>query len=113
MDDLVSNCEYTIILSAKDRATAQWIEKMGGQFLQRQMSSTGSYAARKYTTSYQLQALYTADELLRLQSEGKELLISPYGIYRLQRAAYYEDKELNALSEEIQSSNEDWEKLMR
>ena len=62
VDDLVSNCEYTIILSAKDRATAQWIEKMGGQFLQ--------------------------------------------------RAAYYEDKELNALSEEIQSSNEDWEKLM-
>lgn len=87
--------------------------KLVGQFLQRQMSSTGSYAARKYTTSYQLQALYTADELLRLQSEGKELLISPYGIYRLQRAAYYEDKELNALSEEIQSSNEDWEKLMR
>ena len=113
VDDLVSNCEYTIILSAKDRATAQWIEKLGGQFLQRQMSSTGSYAARKYTTSYQLQALYTADELLRLQSEGKELLISPYGIYQLQRAAYYEDKELNALSEEIQSSNEDWEKLMR
>ena len=113
VDDLVSNCEYTVILSAKDRSTAQWIEKLGGQFLQRQMSSTGSYAARKYTTSYQLQALYTADELLRLQSEGKELLISPYGIYRLQRAAYYEDKELNALSEEIQSSNEDWEKLMR
>ena len=113
VDDLVSNCEYTIILSAKDRATAQWIEKLGGQFLQRQMSSTGSYAARKYTTSYQLQALYTADELLRLQSEGKELLISPYGIYQLQRAAYYEDQELNALSEEIQSSNEDWEKLMR
>ena len=52
VDDLVSNCEYTVIPSAKDRSTAQWIEKLGGQFLQRQMSSTGSYAARKYTTSY-------------------------------------------------------------
>lgn len=112
VDDLVSNCEYTIILSAKDRATAQWIEKMGGQFLQRQMSSTGSYAARKYTTSYQLQALYTADELLRLQSEGKELLISPYGIFRLKRVAYYEDNRLNALSEEIQADNDNWKKLM-
>lgn len=113
VDDLVSNCEYTVILSAKDRATAQWIEKLGGQFLQRQVSSTGSYASRKNTTSYQLQALYTADELLRLQSEGKELLISPYGIYQLKRAAYYEDKRLNALSEEIQADNDNWKKLMR
>ena len=112
VDDLVSNCEYTIILSAKDRATAQWIEKLGGQFLQRQISSSGSYASRKNTTSYQLQALYTADELLRLQSEGKELLISPYGIYQLKRAAYYEDKKLNALSEEIQADNDNWKKLM-
>lgn len=112
VDDLVSNCEYTVILSAKDRATAQWIEKLGGQFLQRQVSSTGSYASRKNTTSYQLQALYTADELLRLQSEGKELLISPYGIYQLKRAAYYEDKRLNALSEEIQADNDNWKKLM-
>ena len=112
VDDLVSNCEYTIILSAKDRATAQWIEKLGGQFLQRQVSSTGSYASRKNTTSYQLQALYTADELLRLQSEGKELLISPYGIFQLKRAAYYEDNRLNALSEEIQADNDNWKKLM-
>jgi len=113
VDDLVSNCEYTVILSAKDRATAQWIEKLGGQFLQRQVSSTGSYASRKNTTSYQLQTLYTADELLRLQSEGKELLISPYGIYQLKRAAYYEDKKLNVLSEEIQEDNDNWKKLMR
>ena len=112
VDDLVSNCEYTIILSAKDRATAQWIEKLGGQFLQRQVSSSGSYASRKNTTSYQLQTLYTADELLRLQSEGKELLISPYGIFQLKRAAYYEDKKLSALSEEIRADNDNWKKLM-
>ncbi len=112
VDDLVSNCEYTVILSAKDRATAQWIEKLGGRFLQRQVSSSGSYASRKNTTSYQLQALYTADELLRLQSEGKELLISSYGIYQLKRAAYYEDKKLNTLSEKIQADNDNWKKLM-
>lgn len=112
VDDLVSNCEYTVILSAKDRATAQWIEKLGGQFLQRQVSSSGSYASRKNTTSYQLQALYTADELLRLQSEGKELLISSYGIYQLKRAAYYEDQKLNTLSVKIQADNDNWKKLM-
>ena len=109
VDDFVSNFEYTVVLSAKDTATAKWIGDLSGKFLQRQVSQSGSYASRKSTTSYQRQELITPDELLTLQAEGKELLICPYGVFRLDKAKYYRDAVLSEASEKCQKKNAEFE----
>ena len=112
VDDFVSNFEYTVVLSAKDSATAQWLSDISGKFLQRSISTSGHYGNRKSTTSYQLQSLVTPDELLTLQTQGKELLICPFGVFRLDRARYYTDPFLSKASLEFQRQNQKMNELI-
>lgn len=105
-EDLISNCEYILVLSAKDLQTAKMIEQWCGKFLQKQISIAGIGEKRKDTVSYRDQSIVTVDELLRLQSEKKELLISPYGFFRLDRAEYYRDKNMAERSKKIQKHND-------
>lgn len=113
VDDFVSNFEYTAVLSAKDTATAKWLSDLSGKFLQRSISTSGHYGSRKATTSYQLQSLVTPDELLTLQAKGKELLVCPYGVYRLDRAKYYEDFALSEASARFQRQNDKVNELLQ
>lgn len=112
VDDFVSNFEYTVVLSAKDTATAKWLSDLSGKFLQRNISLSGDYTGRKATTSYQLQSLVTPDELLTLQSEEKVLMVCPYGVYRLDRAKYYEDPLLSEASKKWQEQNRKYDETM-
>ena len=112
VDDFVSNFEYTVVLSAKDSATAKWLSDISGKFLQRSISTSGHYGNRKSTTSYQLQSLITPDELLTLQTQGKELLICPFGVFRLDRARYYTDPVLSKASLEFQRHNQKMNELL-
>ena len=46
----------------------------------------------------------TPADLMYLQTSGEEILISPYGYYRLKKCPYYADKKLSSIAKNVEEN---------
>ena len=108
--DLFSNCGIKLYLAVADVEEAEKITKYVGKSTIHYMSGSSSKGAasllpNSYSKNVQTQArdLITADEVMRLsESEGKEmaiLLVQGISPLKIQRTYYFEDPQLNKLSQ--------------
>lgn len=90
--DLISNCPYIVVLSATSSKTQQMIQNWCGKYEEKKVGWNGSFFNRTEHVSFEEKYIVTPDDLMYLQSTGEEILISPYGYYRIKKCPYYSDK---------------------
>ncbi len=110
VDDLINNCEYIEILSAKDPTTAKMVSTWCGKYNEKSINRQ-SGREKSSSLSYIEKPIITEDELITLQQSGEAILISPYGWNRIIKTPYYRDKAFEELSKKIETSNKEFKEV--
>lgn len=104
--DLISNCGYTVVLSASSSKTQKTICEWCGKYMARKQSWTGEGKTRKSSVSYEEKSIVEPSDLMKLQRTGEAILITPYGYCRVKKAPYYKDPYLKPLAMAVREHNE-------
>lgn len=103
--DLLSNCPYIVVLSASSHKTQQSVCAWCGKYKVRKTSWNNKGIERNTTVAYEEKDIVEPADLMTLKNTGEAILISPYGYNRVKKVAYYEDKYLKPMADEIISYN--------
>lgn len=104
--DLISNCGYTVVLSASSSKTQKTICEWCGKYMARKQSWNGEGRSRKSSVSYEEKNIVDPSELMKLQRTGEAILITPYGYCRVNKVPYYKDLYLKPLAKTVREHNE-------
>ena len=102
--DLISNCPYIVVLSATSTKTQQMIQNWCGKYMEKVISWSGGFLDKTEHISYEEKNIITPADLMYLQTSGEEILISPYGYYRLKKCPYYADKKLSSIAKNVEDN---------
>ena len=103
--DLISNCNYKIILDASSVKTQKMICEWVGKYKERRLSDSNG-KSRQTTTSYEEKDILQPSDLITLAQSGELILISPYGYHRIKKCPYYADRYFKPLADEIMQHNQ-------
>lgn len=112
MKNILELCRVNLLLSAKDPATVDIFSRMAGEYKETLVSVTNSgsvlssNASSATNTSHQYRPVLTAQDFADLE-ENKQLVAFINGKYfMIDKLNYYEDKVMNAYSEEVLARNQ-------
>lgn len=111
VDDLISNCPYTVILSASSEKTQKKIIAWSGKYKDKKVAYMGAGKGRKSTITFEEKDLVEATELITLPDKNEAILISSHGYCRIKKQPYYKDKIFGEKSKELQNLNKDIMKI--
>lgn len=104
--DLISNCEFVEILSAKSSKTQKAVCDWCGKYREKKLNWSGTVGNRKISTTYDEKAIVNPSDLITLQASGEAILISPYGYNRIKKVPYYTDTYFRERAERIRKHND-------
>lgn len=114
VDDLISNCAYTAVLSATSKKTQDKIISWSGQYTERRTSyNQGKGASSHRSISYEQRNIVEAEDLVTLPDSGELILITPKGYSRIKKSPYYKIRQLNDRSKEIENFNQNIDSMER
>ena len=114
VDDLISNCAYTAVLSATSKKTQDKIISWSGQYTERRTSyNQGKGASSHRSISYEQRNIVEAEDLVTLSDSGELILITPKGYSRIKKSPYYKIRQLNDRSKEIENFNQNIDSMER
>ena len=102
--DLISNCNYKIVLDASSQKTQHLIREWCGTYRELKKTWTGA-------VSFEEKPIVEGSDLMTLAQTGEAILICPYGYFRIQKTPYYKDKILKKLADEVAEYNKTVEEL--
>lgn len=109
--DLISNCNYKIILDASSHKTQHTISEWCGNYKEQKKTWNDAGAKQKMGVSFEEKPIVEGSDLMTLAQTGEVILICPYGYFRIQKTPYYRDKILKKLADEVAEYNKTVEEL--
>lgn len=103
--DLISNCNYVIVLSAKSQKTQEMVCKWCGKYRAKKKSWSGNGKDKRSNISYEDKELIEESDFIQLERKEEAILITPYGYLRVKKVPYYKDKFFKPLAEKIKKHN--------
>lgn len=103
--DLLSNCNYKVILDASSSKTMKMVTEWCGTYRSKHKSWDGTGSKRKVSVSYEDKPVVEASDLMTLSLSGELILISPHGYNRIQKTYYFKDPSLKKLANDIKDYN--------
>lgn len=103
--DLISNCAYIEVLDAMSTKTQKMIIEWGGKYIQKKKSWSGSASKINISTSFEEVNLINSTDIMQLKQEKQAMLVSPYGVYFIDKNPYYGDPILSVLSDDCVACN--------
>ncbi len=104
--DLLSNCNYKIILDASSSKTIKMVSEWCGNYRSKHKSWDGTGKNRKVSVSFEDKPIVESSDLMTLSGTGDLILISPHGYNRIQKAFYFKDPYLAKLAESVKAYND-------
>lgn len=109
--DLISNCNYKIVLDASSQKTQHMIREWCGKYRELKKTWNGAGTKQKTGVSFEEKPIVEESDLMTLAQTGEVILICPYGYFRIQKTPYYRDKNLKKLADEVAEYNKTVEEL--
>lgn len=109
--DLISNCNYKIILDASSQKTQHTISEWCGNYKEQKKTWNDAGAKQKMGVSFEEKPIVEGSDLMTLAQTGEAILVCPYGYFRIQKTPYYKDKILKKLADEVAEYNKTVEEL--
>ena len=109
--DLISNCNYKIVLDASSQKTQHMIREWCGKYRELKKTWNGVGTKQKTGVSFEEKPIVEESDLMTLAQTGEVILICPYGYFRIQKTPYYRDKNLKKLADEVAEYNKTVEEL--
>lgn len=109
--DLISNCNYKIILDASSQKTQHTISEWCGNYKEKKKIWNEAGTKQKTGISFEEKPIVEGSDLMTLAQTGEAILICPYGYFRIQKTPYYKDKILKKLADEVAEYNKTVEEL--
>lgn len=109
--DLISNCNYKIVLDASSQKTQHMIREWCGKYRELKKTWNGAGTKQKTGVSFEEKPIVEESNLMTLAQTGEVILICPYGYFRIQKTPYYRDKNLKKLADEVAEYNKTVEEL--
>lgn len=105
--DLLSNCNYKVVLDASSSKTQKMVCEMAGTYKERKLSASHSNKnSRSTTTSYEEKRILKESDLITLAQTGDTVLLTPYGYLRVHKTPYYSDGYFKLLAEKVKRYND-------
>ena len=109
--DLISNCNYKIILDASSQKTQHTISEWCGNYKEQKKTWNDAGAKQKMGVSFEEKPIVEGSDLMTLAQTGEVILICSYGYFRIHKTPYYKDKILKKLADEVAEYNKTVEEL--
>lgn len=109
--DLISNCNYKIILDASSQKTQHTISEWCGNYKEKKKIWNEAGTKQKTGISFEEKPIVEGSDLMTLAQTGEAILVCPYGYFRIQKTPYYKDKILKKLADEVAEYNKTVEEL--
>ena len=109
--DLISNCNYKIILDASSQKTQHTISEWCGNYKEKKKIWNEAGTKQKTGISFEEKPIVEGSDLITLAQTGEAILVCPYGYFRIQKTPYYKDKILKKLADEVAEYNKTVEEL--
>lgn len=109
--DLISNCNYKIILDASSQKTQHTISEWCGNYKEQKKTWNDAGAKQKMGVSFEEKPIVEGSDLMTLAQTGEVILICSYGYFRIHKTPYYKDKILKKLAAEVAEYNKTVEEL--
>lgn len=109
--DLISNCNYKIILDASSQKTQHTISEWCGNYKEKKKIWNEAGTKQKTGISFEEKPIVEVSDLMTLAQTGEAILVCPYGYFRIQKTPYYKDKILKKLADEVAEYNKTVEEL--
>lgn len=109
--DLISNCNYKIILDASSQKTQHTISEWCGNYKEKKKIWNEAGTKQKTGISFEEKPIVEGSDLITLAQTGEAILVCLYGYFRIQKTPYYKDKILKKLADEVAEYNKTVEEL--